>query len=150
MFWFQSTPFHALRTGDKGKKPSQPAPGEQPGTEIEQTTENEDQWVVCRQCGQRLARSSNRAVVNGSHRHTFANPSGIVFEIGCYVGVTGCSNAGPPSMEFTWFAGHSWRIAICGSCLAHLGWMFASQQGSSFHGLILDRISERSLPKGKN
>ncbi len=149
MCWFQMATIHALRTTKKTKQPQQSAPQEYADTEIEQETENEDQWVVCRQCGQRLARTSDRAIVNGSHRHTFANPSGIVFEIGCYVNVKGCGYAGPPSTEFTWFAGHSWRIAVCGSCLVHLGWMFVSSQGGSFFGLILDRISDISIPKNK-
>jgi hypothetical protein len=144
---FQFATVHALRTKDKSKQPRQSAPQEQANPEIEQETE--DQWVICKQCGQRLARTSDRTLVNGAHRHTFANPSGIVFEIGCYVNVSGCGLAGPPSTEFTWFSGHSWRIAVCAKCLVHLGWMFVSSQGGLFFGLILDRISEASIPKGK-
>jgi hypothetical protein len=147
MNWFQFATVRALQTREKTKQPLQSIPEESTYTEVEEETENEDQWVVCRQCGQRLARTSNRTAVNGAHRHTFANPSGIVFEIGCYLGVQGCGYAGQPSTEFAWFAGHSWRIAVCQACLIHLGWFFISGQGSSFHGLILDRISEVSIPK---
>lgn len=54
---------------------------------------------------------------------------------------------GPPSMEFTWFAGHSWRILICGACRTHIGWFFAAVQGEGrFFGLIMDRLTMVSLP----
>ncbi len=104
-------------------------------------------WVVCRQCAQRLSRPSERIVVSGTHNHTFANPNGVVFEIGCYQMVTGCSFIGPPSYEFPWFAGYSWQIIICSSCQSHLGWVFRGQGGAQFFGLILDRISEIIAPQ---
>jgi hypothetical protein len=83
----------------------------------------------------------------GSHRHTFANPSGVVFEIGCFASARGYGFMGPPSMEFTWFAGHSWRILICSACRTHIGWFFAAVQGEGrFFGLIMDRLTMVSLP----
>jgi hypothetical protein len=85
--------------------------------------------------------------VGGSHNHTFANPNGVVFEIGCFNLVTGCSFIGPPSYEFPWFAGHSWQIAICSTCQTHLGWIFRGQGGVQFYGLILDRIAEVIAPE---
>jgi hypothetical protein len=106
----------------------------------------EERWIVCRQCLQRLTRPSERTSINGSHRHTFANPSGVVFEIGCFMMVRGCSFIGPPSYEFPWFAGHSWQIAICSTCQTHLGWLFQGQAGVQFCGLILDRLKEIDAP----
>jgi hypothetical protein len=110
-------------------------------------TTDEERWIVCRQCLQRLTRPSERTSINGSHRHTFANPSGLVFEIGCFMMVRGCSFIGPPSYEFPWFAGHSWQIAICSSCQTHLGWLFQGQAGTQFCGLILDRLKEIDAPE---
>jgi len=71
---------------------------------------------------------------------SFANPHGIVFEIGCFTAVKGCGYVGPPSDEFSWFAGYDWRVAVCFMCLTHLGWFFSSAGKESFHGLILDRL----------
>jgi hypothetical protein len=138
MLWYPlDTPF-ALRP-KTGKGASA-----ETDTQPEEHTEpsEEELWVVCRQCGQRLSKPSERISVGGSYSHTFANPNGIVYEIGCYRMVTGCSFFGPPSYEFPWFSGHSWQIAICGSCQVHLGWLFRGKAGEQFFGLILERISE--------
>ncbi len=102
--------------------------------------DEEEAWYVCRNCQQRLAHASARKVMQGSHTHTFANPSGIVFEIACFSTVQGFSFMGPASTEFSWFSGYSWRIIVCSVCITHLGWSFSSQSGSTFFGLITDRI----------
>ena len=100
----------------------------------------EEEYILCRQCRQAITRPTERITVQGAHQHTFANPHGIVFEIGCFRTVQGCGHAGPPSTEFTWFPGFSWRVAVCIKCLGHLGWFFTSPDYDSFHGLILDRL----------
>jgi hypothetical protein len=100
----------------------------------------EDPYILCRACRHPITRAAERISINGSHRHTFANPSGIVFEVGCFRRAEGCGTAGPASEEFTWFAGHSWRVCLCAACLIHLGWRFASRAGNIFHALILDRL----------
>ena len=102
----------------------------------------EEEFILCRQCRQALARPTDRITVHGSHRHTFANPHGLVFEIGCFKNVKGCGYAGVATDEFTWFAGYSWRVCFCSMCLTHLGWLFVAQSGDGFHGLILDRLVE--------
>jgi hypothetical protein len=124
-------------------------PRKRPATEISTDSDptEEERWIVCRQCHQRLTRPSERTSKNGSHTHTFANPSGLVFEIGCFVMVRGCSFIGPPSYEFPWFSGHSWQIAICSTCQTHLGWLFQGREGSQFFGLILDRLQEIDAPE---
>jgi hypothetical protein len=81
-----------------------------------------------------------RFAVGGAHRHTFFNPAGIVYEVGCFRQAVGCIASGPPSAEFTWFAGHLWRIALCRRCRTHLGWHFTSGD-ESFFGLILPRLA---------
>ena len=59
----------------------EPAPQKKPGSQAHSDPESreEELWIVCRQCRQRLTRPSERTSINGSHRHTFANPSGVVF-----------------------------------------------------------------------
>ena len=122
---------------------------EDSATSIEENASpsEEELWIVCRQCAQRLSRPSERISIGGSHNHTFANPNGVVFEIGCYNMVAGCSFIGPPSYEFPWFGGHSWQIAICANCQSHIGWIFRAQGGAQFFGLILDRIMEILAPE---
>lgn len=81
-----------------------------------------------------------RVTVDGAHRHTFANPMGVVFEVDCFSQVWSMGYAGPETDEFTWFKGYRWRIAVCGRCQVHLGWRFASTGRDGFHALITDRL----------
>ena len=124
-------------------------PGEKPGVlahhepqeeDTEELEPEEARNILCVQCQQKITNPEERITVEGAHRHTFANPSGIVYEIGCFQSAVGCGYAGEPTGEFTWFKGYQWRIAICRTCLTHLGWLFTSETGNSFAGLILDRL----------
>ena len=99
-----------------------------------------EKFVLCRQCHQVVTSKNNRINRDGAHRHTYANPSGQLFEIGCFQIVTGCEYVGALSYEFTWFKGFSWRMVVCEMCLTHLGWFFVSSVGDRFHGLILNRL----------
>lgn len=112
-----------------------------PDDQTEEKIPDTGDHVLCRQCRHPITLLSEQISVQGSHRHTFANPHGIVFEIGCFGSAGGCAYTGPASDEFTWFAGFSWKIAVCGRCLTHLGWLFTSTGFSRFHGLILDRLA---------
>lgn len=138
MLWHNFTTVYALRP--KNGKEARSHPVAETGSEIEPV--EQERWIVCRQCLQRLTRPSERIQVKGAHRHTFANPTGMVFEIGCYRLVSGLQFIGPPSYEFPWFAGYSWQIVICRSCQTHLGWFFLSSGSSQFYGLILERLQE--------
>jgi hypothetical protein len=113
------------------------APGEHPSAQVEP-------FIVCRDCLHPITRPSERITVEGQHAHTFANPHGIVFEIGCFRRAAGCGAIGPPSSDFSWFAGHRWRVCICAACLVHLGWVFLPAVGDVFYGLILERLREIS------
>ncbi len=103
---------------------------------------HEEVYILCRACRHPIARPADRIRVQGRHQHTFANPHGIVYEIGCFHSAPGCGAIGPASDEFAWFPGHRWRVCICAACLSHLGWLFAASGGLTFHGLILDRLIE--------
>ena len=96
--------------------------------------------LVCRQCGKHITEANRRISVDGSHRHTFANPHGQVYDIGCFESAVGCIGIGPASNEFTWFEGYSWQVVICAGCMTHLGWFFHSPGRHHFYGLILDRL----------
>jgi hypothetical protein len=124
-----------------------------PGIRQQKNSENKSQHqkagrddpaLLCRQCLSFITRPGYRIVINGTHHHTFANPYGIVFEIGCFKEAGGCAAAGAPSSEFTWFPGFKWQIALCASCMTHLGWRFVSAGSGIFYGLILDQLIESS------
>jgi hypothetical protein len=100
----------------------------------------DDKFIRCSQCLNSIARPNDRIVIGGAHRHTFANPHGILFEIACFSFADGCGYLGPDTDEFTWFKGYAWRIAVCGKCLFHLGWQYISSGKDSFYGLIIDRL----------
>jgi hypothetical protein len=103
---------------------------------------DENEYILCARCRRVITTAAHRIDVNGSHLHTFANPHGIVFEIGCFRGATGCTYQGAMTDDFSWFPGFGWKITGCGTCLTHLGWLFISGNGGNFHGLILDRLVE--------
>jgi hypothetical protein len=106
--------------------------------------------IVCRNCLATVCRPGDRAEYGGKHAHVFFNPSGLVFEIGCFARAPGCAATGQPTTEFTWFPGRAWQLALCRSCQAHLGWRYADTggSGSAFFGLILDRLEERADDAG--
>lgn len=98
--------------------------------------------VVCKTCGRAVTTPQARIAVNGSHKHVFCNPHGIVFETACFSIAPGTSALGSPSTEFSWFAGYSWQIAICTGCAAHIGWKFIGPSPDAFYGLIVQKIEE--------
>lgn len=138
----ETTTFHCL----KSAPPEPLGPKSFKQTDTDTVDQEEEAWYLCRTCHQQITRPSHQIQIQGDHRHTFANPSGAVFDIGCFASAEGFSFMGPPSTEFTWFSGYSWRITICASCLNHIGWFFSSS-GDSFFGFIVDQLILRSLPK---
>jgi hypothetical protein len=95
--------------------------------------------LACAACRNLVTSRPSAISIAGSHAHTFANPHGFEFRIGCFADAPGCVARGADSTYWTWFPGFAWRVAICGRCAEHLGWLFRSAD-ASFHGLILDRL----------
>lgn len=97
----------------------------------------------CRACRFPVTDSGARIEIGGRHGHTFFNPHGLVFDIGCFSRAPGCGVFGKPSTEFTWFSGFAWRLAVCRGCGSHLGWFYSPEyDGSSFFGLIFSLLIE--------
>lgn len=108
--------------------------------------EKEPHWeekILCRQCMQVITSPAERIQVQGSHRHTFSNPVGLLFQIGCFRRVKGCVNASPPEAEWSWFRGYAWQVVLCSACANHLGWRYTGQN-DGFYGLILDKLMQAS------
>jgi hypothetical protein len=95
--------------------------------------------LACSFCLRPITTEGDRIAVSGSHEHTFTNPEGLRFRIGCFATASNCALAGPPSNYWSWFPPCSWQVELCGGCFQHLGWLFRNA-GDSFHGLILDRL----------
>ncbi|WP_457575308.1 cereblon family protein [Desulfomarina sp.] len=106
-----------------------------------ETEERKEKALFCRPCGYGITGKREAIEVNGAHEHTFFNPAGVVFHLGCFRIAPGCVQAGPATSEFTWFKGYIWRFALCGNCGVHLGWQY-QQDESRFFGLILALLRE--------
>lgn len=138
-------PGELLRKERQGGTPGGGAhgdPGAVPGDTPAEAGDPGGDLLLCRQCRHTVTTTGARTLIRGAHCHVFCNPHGHVFEIGCFRSAPGCSHMGPLSLEFTWFAGYAWQVALCGGCRGHLGWRYAHTDGSVFHGLILQLLVE--------
>lgn len=96
----------------------------------------EGRRLCCAACRHPITRERDRIFVQGTHEHTYANPHGISYHIGCFAEASGCAHHGPATDAWSWFPGYRWQIAVCGGCGAHLGWRYTGGD-AVFHGLIL-------------
>lgn len=102
--------------------------------------------LACKLCHGVITSRGDAVDKDGKHQHTFFNPAGIVFEVGCFARAPGCAVSGQPTSEFSWFKGFLWQFSSCSACDAHLGWFF-SGAGPSFYGLIVTRLVEIEEPE---
>jgi hypothetical protein len=110
----------------------------------DETKTERESPLFCKFCGKEVTASEYGTTVNGRHEHSFVNPSGIPYRIGCFVDAYGCITHGIPTAEFTWFAGFRWCFCSCAGCFSQLGWHYQSGE-RTFFGLILDNL----MRKGK-
>lgn len=103
--------------------------------------------IVCTRCDHPISSADARISRFGLHEHSQINPSGYIWNFGCFLLAPGCIARGNPSTEFAWFPGFAWQIAECRGCHLHLGWLFSSVD-HAFYGLILDRIAEADEEAG--
>jgi len=107
-----------------------------------EASEQPERELYCYICGSLITRQEERTSVQGSHEHTFTNPAGYLYHIGCFRAAPGCEQGGEFTEAYTWFQGFAWRYAQCASCRVHLGWAYRDGDGGEFYGLILDRLLE--------
>ena len=100
-----------------------------------------EKLIICRICNNIITRPSNILGVEGEHIHTFKNPDGVVYRIGCFKKAPGCIPVSEPTYDYTWFSGYSWSVVVCAKCLNHLGWHYSSGT-SGFFGLVLAYLTE--------
>ena len=109
------------------------------GTDREKN-EGREKLLLCASCRRMITRPDEKISIHNAHQHSFANPSGLIFEIGCFRSAIGCGYTGILTEEWTWFRGFRWKLAACGTCLVQLGWLFVSKNNERFNGLILNRL----------
>lgn len=106
----------------------------------DETEEQEEKYLLCKQCENKITLPNNKIEVAGDFEHTFLNPGGHVFHIGCFFEADGCLALGVPTAEWTWFEGFEWQVALCNQCNTHLGWFYRSREEQNFFGLIMNLL----------
>jgi hypothetical protein len=101
--------------------------------------EDDKKFFLCKVCRQLITPYETKINIDGHHRHTFVNPAGIEYSIGCFSSADGCYETGIPTVQYTWFPGYRWCYALCSKCRSHLGWSYKSSN-SGFYGLILENL----------
>ncbi len=99
-------------------------------------TQAED-WL-CARCMLKISAEKDRFIYNSQSEFEFVNPAGFVFNIITFSNAEGCVDVGDPTLEHTWFPGHSWSFCMCKRCGIHLGWKY--REKSIFFGLIRPRL----------
>ncbi|MBT8377937.1 MAG: hypothetical protein KJN64_01765 [Ignavibacteria bacterium] len=96
-----------------------------------------DDWL-CIACNKKITTDKERFEYNNQTEFQFINPGGFYFDLITFESADGCREIGEPTLEFTWFKGHSWSFAVCSRCSNHLGWKYVGKY--SFYGLIKSRL----------
>ena len=108
----------------------------EPGVRVKTELKSDD-WL-CIVCNKKITSDKDRFEFNNQSEFQFTNPDRYYFNIITFCTADGCREMGEPTMEFTWFPGHSWSFAVCSRCSSHLGWKYRGE--FSFYGLIKSRL----------
>ncbi len=111
------------------------------------TADLEPESVVrCRCCDQHVTsrRHAFSFRANGSIQ-VFPNPWGQMKKIWTVRSAHDLVIVGPPTVEFTWFDGFAWAVALCARCRNHLGWRYDAVQAGrppAFYGLLMEALRD--------
>lgn len=106
---------------------------------VTEVAEQLDDSLRCRRCRHDVTAGRLAIEVSGAHAHTFRNPAGWSFRLGCFADAPGAAVTGTATYAATWFTGYAWRFAHCSGCGTHLGWWFVGGS-DAFAGLVLARL----------
>lgn len=95
----------------------------------------------CARCLHKITDRDAYLDMAGGHLHVFTNPSGFTFELALFT-YADCIAHGEITMEYTWFSGYAWQLALCANCHEHLGWRYCKAESADFYGLIRERLIE--------
>ncbi len=102
--------------------------------------DDQDSTIICQNCETSITANQYKINRDRRHKHTFNNPLGEHYTIGCFSYAQNTLSIGKPTEEWTWFTGYTWTICVCANCDSHLGWYFDKSQEQSFFGFILDQL----------
>ena len=95
--------------------------------------------LACGRCHEAITTEGDWLDTGGAREHTFANPHGFCYRIGCFAAARALEPRGGWSDEWSWFPPCAWQVQECARCHDHLGWLFRSPE-RRFYGLVLDRL----------
>jgi hypothetical protein len=95
--------------------------------------------LACARCHEPITSEADRLEMAGAREHTFTNPHGFRFRIGCFAAARSLRPDGGWSAEWSWFPPCEWQVQHCARCGEHLGWLFRGGD-RFFYGLVLDRL----------
>lgn len=117
------------------------APTVRPSPDPSRPDDGAPEPLRCARCQHPVTRPALRVAHAGAHHHTFTNPHGYVFRVGCFSAAPGAAIVGAATRAHTWFPGLAWRMGLCGQCGTHLGWGFVHADGQpALVALILDQL----------
>jgi len=131
-------PYSLLQEDEKEK-----AGTDKPGLKDKKKSHKKKIAIRCNTCGVGITDNDYRITINEEHSHTFVNPHGYDYTIGCFSHSVNLVHVDKPSMEWPWFSGYQWQIVVCKGCNIQLGWHFTSDS-DDFFGLILAKLSGQS------
>jgi hypothetical protein len=104
-----------------------------------ETRDEEPAVLACATCREPVTTEAERMEVAGAHQHSFMNPHGFYYRIGCFAAAQALKAEGGWSGDWSWFPPCEWQIQRCARCDEHLGWLFRAAE-RRFYGLVLDRL----------
>ena len=113
----------------------------------DETAFRQQRWV-CIACDTFIVSAEALTDICKKPYHTFANPAGEVFSIGCFTTWHNLAAVGSVTKAFTWFPGYGWQVMVCEGCGLHLGWAYSDMANdrfvNRFVGLIMNRLNHVS------
>ena len=106
---------------------------------LDDSSRPKEGFLFCAACSHVIGHVQDRIEVNGAFEHTCTNPYGYVHRFGCHREAHGLRDQRRAASRRQLVHGFRWRLAACGNCDTHMGWLF-ERAGEHFFGLILDRI----------
>jgi hypothetical protein len=105
---------------------------------------NGDKVLLCAFCNGLITYSDRLQPLGDRTRHLFVNPAGVECDFQTFYSCPGAIAVGEAIQEHTWFAGYSWRLALCRHCHHHLGWRYEGNFGYErpiqFWGILVSHL----------
>ncbi|XP_030034498.1 protein cereblon isoform X2 [Manduca sexta] len=107
--------------------------------------------LCCSSCMGEIARREHIFAMSSEGVHSnYTNLGGYMHDIVTVSRAVNTELNGSPSAEYSWFPGYTWTIALCQSCMAHVGWRFDALKRNlrpqQFYGLCRNYVQPRTDP----